>query len=223
MKTSPLLSRIALVAAMVVGFAALAAPRALAQSTPKTLDAVQDIAADGSVALTISMSFDAAAWKTWKAQVGDEPARLRAMMKHQFSAYALEDFKLEKNDLERTAKITMRSASGLELRRDGSFRIPVEKYFRLVNSSGREWFFSGNNPHAANSLNTVKLVLPANAREAQLVNAGTGEQGLIFRVEVPAGRSRTLVLAGGGVLAVGLALLAAAVLLKPKTAQAVSA
>lgn len=201
-------------------------PRAVvAQATPRTLDAVQEIAADGSVNFTIQMTFDAAAWRMWKAQVGDEPARLRAMMRHQFSAYVIDDFKLEKDDLNRSAKVVMRSAAGPELRKDGSFRIPVEKEFRLVNNTGREWFFSGNNPYAANSLNTIKLVLPDTARNASLVGAGGIDQALHYSIEAPGNPAGGLVIGGIVLLVIGLGLAGAGAFLgggrgKPAAAAA---
>lgn len=201
---------------LLVAALAFCAPgaRVIAQVTPKTLDAVQQIGPDGSVDFSIQMSFDAAPWKAWKSQVGDEPARLRAMMQYQFSAYSLSDFKLEKDDLNRTAKITMKSVAGPELRKDGSFRIPIEREFRLVNHSGREWFFSGNNPYAANSLNTVKLVLPPNLIDASLVSAGSADQAVIYTVNVPSGHSRGFMISGIVLLVIGVGLLVAAVLIK---------
>jgi len=170
---------------------------------PRTLDAVEEIAAEGSVAFSVRSTFDADAWATWKVQVGDQPARLRAMFQHQFAATVIEDFKLERDDLNRTASVSMRSPVGPILRRDGTFFLPMEKEFRLVNHTGREWFFSGNNPHAGNSLNTVKLVLPANVVEISLINPGTSEQGLVYSLAVAAGPSRILVWVGGVILVVG--------------------
>jgi len=169
---------------------------ACAQFLPKTTNIVQDVAPDGSISLAMEMTFDAAPWRVWKSQVGDEPSRLRAMMKHQFSAIVIDDFKLEKDDLNRTAKISMRSPAGPELRKDGRFRIPIEKEFRLVNNTGREWFFSGNNPYANNSLQTIRLTVPENATGVTLVGAGSPEQALIYALKVPAGKSRTFLILG---------------------------
>jgi len=177
------------------------------QATPRTLDAVEEVSPDGTTSLDIRMSFDAAPWSMWKAMVGDQPARLRASFQHQFAAYVLEDFKLEKDDMNRTAHISMRSPSGPEIRKDGSFLIPIEKEFRLVNNTGREWFFSGINPYAGNSLNTIKLILPANLEQASLVNAGTSEQALIYSLAVQSGPSRTCVLLGSVILGIGVVIL----------------
>lgn len=191
--------------------------QACAQFMPKTTNLVQDIASDGSVAVSMEMTFDAAPWRVWKSQVGDEPSRLRAMMKHQFSAIVIDDFKLEKDDLNRTAKVSMRSPAGPELRKDGRFRIPIEKEFRLVNNTGREWFFSGNNPYANNSLQTVRILLPVNATGVTLASPGGTDQGLIYALNVPAGSSRTFVILGSVLAVLGATAVAAGFFVKKPT------
>jgi hypothetical protein len=182
---------------------------AVAQIPAKTLDLIQEVNPDGSVNLTFQMAFDAYYWAFWRNQVGDDPARLRGMMRYQFAAYVIDDFKFEKDDLNRTAKVTMRSPAGPELRTDQGLQIPVESWCRLVNHTGREWFFSGNNPSAGNQQATVRIVLPANTTDAELVNAGTPDQALVFVLSVPAGKARLFVWSGAVVMLLGAALLGA--------------
>lgn len=186
-------------------------PCAHAQLTARTLEGIQDIQPDGSVNLTFQLAFDAKPWDLWKANVGSDPARLRAMMRYQFSAYVIDDFKFEKDDLNRTAKITMHSPAGPELRKDQRFQVAVDGWCRLISHSGREWFFSGNNPAAANNLTTIKLVLPPNAVEATVINAGTPEQALVYAVKAPGGLARILEVLGAAVAAAGLVVLIAGV------------
>lgn len=185
---------------------------ARAQSLPKTADIAEDVAPDGSVNMGFQMTFDAAPWRAWKSMIGDEPARLRAMMRHQFAAFTLEDFKLDRDDMNRVAKISMRSPSGPELRDDGSFQVPVDGYFRLVNNAGNVWYFSGNNPSAGYTLNNVKVTLPANAQNAYVANPNNPDQALVFALTPPPSSSRWYYLAGGAALILGLASLLAGVL-----------
>ena len=179
------------------------------QAVPKTADINEDVSPDGSVNLGFQMTFDAAPWRQWKTMVGDEPARLRAMMRHRFAAMTIENFKLERDDMNRVASMTMHSPVGPELRDDGTFQVPVDGYFRLVNNAGRVWYFSGNNPQAGNTLNNVKVTLPANAVNASLANPNSPDQALVFALTPPSSASRGYSLAGGGLLLLGLGLLAA--------------
>lgn len=94
----------------------------------------------------------------------------------------------------------------------------MEGWCRLINNTGRTWFFSGNNPFAGNSLNTMKIVLPENTIEASLVNAETPDQALVYVLSVPAGKSRLFVWSGAVVMLLGVVLLAAGMLSKGGTA-----
>ena len=179
------------------------------QAVPKTADITEDVSPDGSVNLGFQMTFDAAPWRQWKTMVGDEPARLRAMMRHRFAAMSIEGFKLERDDMNRVASMTMHSPVGPELRDDGTFQVPVDGYFRLVNNAGRVWYFSGNNPQAGYTLNNVKVTLPANAVNASLANPNSPDQALVFALTPPPSASQGYSLAGGGLLLIGLGLLLA--------------
>lgn len=183
-----------------------------AQVLPKTADIHEEIAPDGSVNMNFQMTFDAAPWRQWKAMVGDEPARLRAMMRHQFAVMTLENFKLERDDMNRVAKMSMHSQVGPEIRDDGSYQMPVDGYFRLVNGADRVWFFSGNNPSAGYTLNNVKVTLPPNVAKAYLENEGKADQALVFALTPTSSPSRWFYLAGGVVSLLGLVLLAVALL-----------
>ena len=182
------------------------------QAVPKTVDVAEDVSADGSVNVGFQMTFDAAPWRQWKTMVGDEPARLRAMMRHRFAAMTIENFKLDRDDLNRVANLTMRSPVGPQLRDDGTFQVPVDGYFRLVNNAGRVWYFSGNNPQAAYTLNNVKVTLPANAVNVSLTNPNNADQALVFALTPPPSASRGYAVAGGALLLFGLGLLAAGLL-----------
>lgn len=189
--------------------AVLVAPgaRLLAQVSPKTASAIEEVAPNGSATLTMTFTYDAAAWAQWRATTGDDPARTRAVLRYSFGAnYAFDDFKLERDDLNRTAKIMMHSAVLSELRRDGRYAVQVDEEFRLVNGSGRVWFFSGN---LANTISTIKIVLPPLADDVSLINPGDPNQALIYTLPAVHGLAHRLKIAGGGFLGLGLALLGA--------------
>jgi len=198
-------------------------PAARAQLPAKSLDLVQEIAPDGSVNLTFQLAFDALPWGIWKSQVGDDPARLRGMLRYQFAAFVIDDFKFEKDDLNRTAKVTIHSPAGPELRKDQHLEVSIEPWLRMINHTGREWFFSGNNPAAGNQQNTFKVILPANTIDVSLVNAGTPNQALVYALSLPAGKSRVFVWSGVIVLLLGAVLVVAGMLAKQTPAPAAAA
>ncbi len=184
-----------------------AAVAARAQMAAKSLDETVELAPDGSGTVTVACSFDAGPWTIWKANFGDDPARARASLRYNLGArVAFDDFKLERDDLNRTAKMSVHSSVAAELRPDGRYSCPIDKEFRLVNHVGSVWFFSGN---IANTLGTIKVVLPEAATEAVLVNVGSAEQALVYVLPSRPGSARKYLVAGCALLGLGLVLAAA--------------
>lgn len=202
MKTRPL--SVFLVAC---AFLASAVIVAHAQPAAKSLDETVELAADGSGTVTVSCAFDAGPWAVWKANFGDDPARARASLRYNLGArVAFDGFKLERDDLNRTATMTVHSAVAAELRPDGRFSCPIDKEFRLVNNVGRVWFFSGN---IAGTLSTIKVMLPEAANDASLVNVGSAEQALTYELPRPHGSAHKYFVGGLALLGLGLVLLGA--------------
>ena len=141
------------------------------------------------------------------------------MMRHRFAVMNFDDFKLERDDMNRVAKMSLHSAAGPELRDDGSFQVPVDGDFRLINNAGRVWYFSGNNPSAANTLNNVKVTLPANAVNAYVANPSSRDQALVYALTPAPSPSRWFYVAGAVVLALGLLMLLAGLLWRRRAVQ----
>ncbi|MFZ5496384.1 MAG: hypothetical protein ACOZE5_13755 [Verrucomicrobiota bacterium] len=192
---------------LAVALAVLAAVAAPAQPAAKSLDETVELAADGSGTVTVACAFDAGPWAVWKANFGDDPARARASIRYNLGArVAFDGFKLDRDDLNRTATMTVHSAVAAELRPDGRFSCPIDKEFRLVNHVGRVWFFSGN---IAGTLSTIKVVLPEAARDASLVDVGSSEQALTYELPRPRGSAHKYLVAGLALTGLGVVLLGA--------------
>lgn len=186
---------------------ALAPVAAHAQPAAKSLDETVELAANGSGTVTVACSFDAGPWAVWKANFGDDPARARASLRYNLGArVAFDGFKLERDDLNRTATMSVHSAVAAELRPDGRFSCPIDKEFRLVNNVDRVWFFSGN---IAGVLSTIKVVLPEAASDASLVNVGSAEQALTYELPRTHGSAHKYLVAGLALAAVGVVLMGA--------------
>jgi hypothetical protein len=193
---------------LVVGGGVLAALlTARAQMAAKSLDETVELARDGSGTVTVACAFDAGPWGMWKANFGDDPARARASIRYNLGArVAFDDFKLERDDLNRTAKMTVHSTVAAELRPDGRYSCPIDREFRLVNNAGRVWFFSGN---IAGTLSTIKVVLPETATDAALADVGSSEQALVYSLPRQHGSARKYLLAGFALFGLGTVLMGA--------------
>lgn len=201
MKPAPYRKVLILLAALLLA----AGTRLDGQVSPKTVTGEQLVAPNGSATVNMTFTYDAAAWAQWRATTGKDPARTRAAMRYNFGAeVAFDGFKMDCDDLNRTAKVMLHSAVASELRPDGGYALPVDKDLRLVNGAGQVWFFSGV---MANTLSTLKIVLPTQATDAALVNGGEASQAIVYTLPPVPGSARKYTVAGAILLALGLVLL----------------
>jgi hypothetical protein len=138
---------------------------------------------DGSMKVTFHLS--AMQWTIWKQQYGDRPDVLWRDMKQWFAKYALDKFSLQRNDVERTAVVDISAHAFTHVRQDGKRGIEIPKQFRLVSNSGREWIFDFTNqlsPYSPIVTQTNRIILPADARNASLDQAGTGSEQLVYEM-----------------------------------------
>jgi hypothetical protein len=170
---------------------------------------VLDKLGDGQVTITYHLS--ASQWTGWRQQYGDRPDMLWRDIKQQLANMALGDFDLKKDDIARSATLKISFRGGPRLRSDGTSEIGVPKDMKKISESGREWIFnavSQENSYAPIVNQTIRVTLPAEARNARLNQPGTEFQTLVY--EIPeAGRGHGLLFCGLGALIIGLVLGAA--------------
>ncbi len=186
---------------------------ALAPSTRAAADTIQqDIVMDmdrlGDGTLTITFRLSASQWTIWKQQYGDRPDVLWRDLQQQFSALALGEFSLEKNEVERivTAKIKVRG--GTKLRSDGAQEIDIPKDMKKISASDGEWIFTSINQEAVGApilTTTTHVRLPKEAMNVRLNQPGTAFQALVY--EIPGTSSgRAMLVAGITMVVLGLGL-----------------
>lgn len=167
---------------------------------------VLDKHGDGQV--TISYHLSASQWTLWRQQYGDRPDMLWRDLKQELANMALSDFDLKKDDVERSATVKISFRGGPRLRSDGASEIGVPKEMKKISDSGREWIFSAvsqENSYAPIINQTIRVTLPAEARNARLSQPSTAFQALVYEIPEPR-RGNGLLYAGLGALAIGLVL-----------------
>jgi len=188
------------------GFCAAIASVRAADTMQIAKSFVLDKLGDGQVTVTFHLS--ASQWTVWKQQYGDRPDVLWRDMKQELANMALGGFDLKKDDIERSATMKISFRGGPGLRSDGAREIEVPKDMKKISESGREWIFnavSQANSYAPIINQTIRVTLPAEARNARLNQPGTAFQALVY--EIPeAGRGKGMLYVGMGALVIGLAL-----------------
>lgn len=218
MKITSLLSyRIKLhpLAVMLAAIAALCSS-SLAQEQTRTTERIYQFNERGDANVEFDFGFDKASWDMWKSQYGDHPDVLLRYMKHDMAAAVIEDFALEKDDMNRKAVARFKARALANYRGNDQFEIAVPKSMKLVTGSGLEWVFmeseSETTPKGENRIVniTYRGKLPAKAHDAHLVN-GNDINRLAYALEVSPTKPKTMLYLGSLfiVAAIILAILAA--------------
>lgn len=75
----------------------------------------------GNAKIKISTTLSAQQWQTWNANFGNNPAALKREMERNMPAYFLEDFKLDKDDMNRTFSLSLSALGVCKIERSGKW------------------------------------------------------------------------------------------------------
>jgi hypothetical protein len=96
----------------------------------------------GDAKLEISFGFGAAQWQEWRESIGDHPDILLRNLRYTLASGVIEDFKLEKDDVNRKAICRLKVRALARYRSNGEFVIEIPKDWKMVTGSGRDWVFT---------------------------------------------------------------------------------
>lgn len=195
---------------MVAWVAALLANAATAmQQEMPVIEQDIEVAIDGLGNADISATFTlpAAQWRLWNQTYGQNGYLLKRDFEHQFSAVVLHDFKLERDEMNRTATFRMKGEASAEYRGNGVWEAELEKGARGTKLSDTVWQFAKSTGEGGAILQqNFRVKLPEGARGAEQVDGELGIPVLRYTLRPP-NRTPWLLAAGGALGIAGLALL----------------
>jgi hypothetical protein len=160
----------------------------------------------GDARLEISFGFGAAQWQQWRELYGDHPDILLRDLRYQLASGVIEDFKLDKDDINRKAVCKLKVRALARYRNGGQFVIDIPKDLKMVTGSGTEWVFTKSSMSGNAILNeTQRAKLPAGAQNARLSEGGDYNE-LSYSVNLNPPRPKAKLAVGILLLVVGVAL-----------------
>jgi hypothetical protein len=109
---------------IMLGFCAYAL---MAQQEPLKQKLEMRIDSIGNARIKVSMTMNAGQWQTWLQSVGNNPALLKRNMERTLPGFFLDDFQLEKNDMERSFEFSMKAYGACEVNRRGKWIVNTEQ------------------------------------------------------------------------------------------------
>jgi hypothetical protein len=191
----------------VIAFAAPSWPaQAQEDMRTRTIETTYTIDERGDAVVEEKTQMGAADWMQWREQYGDHPDLVLRNLRYQMAGAVLEDYSLEKDDVQRRYVAKVKARALARYRSKGDFSIDVPKDFNLVTGSGTDWFFTASAPTNGVLVSaTIKAKLPSKATNASFSPAGDINL-LTYSIDVTPLKPKGWLIGGIALLSLGVVL-----------------
>jgi hypothetical protein len=158
-----------------------------AQFDAEQLDMAIKIGPTGELNANYVLTFSANKWRLWKNSIGSDADRVRVSVKYLGSAQAqIDDFKYERDDLNRIAKLNIHSKVGA-IYREGRYFFDIDEGYKHIDTNGATWYFSGKTGVVPG---TYKVTLPASASDVKLVDVENNQKAISYIIPQSVGSAQ---------------------------------
>jgi len=148
-----------------------------AQFVANQMDVAVKIEPTGEARANYVLTFDAEAWRSWKNSLGSDADRVRANVRYIGGAHTqLDDFKYERDDLNRAAKMMIHSKVAA-LYHDGRYYFDIDEGYKHIDTNGNTWYFSGKTGIVPG---TFKITIPVSATDAKLSDGDNNQKVISY-------------------------------------------
>ena len=153
-----------------------------AQQAQQKIDMAID--ALGNAKLNISMTMNASQWQTWNANYGNNPASLKRDMERAMPAYFLDDFKLEKDDMNRSFNLSLNAYGVCEIDKRGRWIVDTDqKNAQLTELTKHKYMLVSSPPEFGGTIQqTYTIEFPKEAKDIKTDTDAFGKS--IFKFEM---------------------------------------
>ncbi|WP_282040773.1 hypothetical protein [Winogradskyella flava] len=154
----------------------------------------------GNAKLNISMTMNAQEWQTWNANYGNNPSALKRDMERAMPAYFLDDFKLEKDDMNRSFSLRLNAYGACEINKRGKWLVDTDqKNAQLTELTENKYMLVSSPPEFGGNLQQTFIIeLPEDAKNIKTDKDAFGKSVFEFDMDAPSPRFN--ILRWGGIL-----------------------
>ena len=158
---------------------------ALSQVTDQQID--MRIDSIGDAHLKVSMEMNAQQWEGWVQSYGNNPAALKREMERALPSYFLDDFKFEKDDMNRSFELTFKAYGACDVDRKGRWTMNTETKDAKVTELTERKFMMVESPQefGGSIRQTTTITLPQQAENVKIDTDAFGKTVLVFEMDEP--------------------------------------
>ncbi len=146
----------------------------------------------GDANVTVSMTMNASQWQIWLETMGNNPALLKRGIERELPGYFLEDFKLEKNEMERSFSLSLKASGVTRVDKKGRWIVETEQKSPDITELSSHKFMMVHSDLTSGLQQTQIIEFPSSAENIKIDKDSFGQTRFIFEMSPS--------LAGGGLL-----------------------
>lgn len=141
----------------------------------------------GNAKLNISMTMNAQEWQIWNANYGNNPSALKRDIERGMPAYFLDDFKLEKDDMNRSFNLSLNAYGACDINKRGKWIVDTEqKNAQLTELAENKYMLVSSPPEYGGSLQQTFIIeLPKEAKNIKTDKNAFGKSVFEFDMDAP--------------------------------------
>lgn len=159
----------------------------------------------GNAKLTLSMTLTAQQWQTWNSTLGNNPAALKREVERSMPAYFLEDFKLEKDDMNRSFTLSLTALGVCKIDKRGKWSFETgQKNANVTELTDHKFMLVSSPPELGGAIQqTYTVEFPDEAKKVKLDKDSFGESVFQFEMNGPTSSSGLMKWSGIFLIIVG--------------------
>src|SRR5690606_27949110 len=159
----------------------------------------------GNAKLTLSMTLTAQQWQTWNSTLGNNPAALKREVERSMPAYFLEDFKLEKDDMNRSFTLSLTALGVCKIDKRGKWSFETgQKNANVTELTDHKFMLVSSPAELGGAIQqTYTVEFPNEAKKVKLDKDSFGESFFQFEMNGPTSNSGLMKWSGIFLIIVG--------------------
>ncbi|MEM5564061.1 hypothetical protein WNY78_03045 [Psychroserpens sp. AS72] len=159
----------------------------------------------GNATLNISSTMNASQWQQWNGTYGSNPSALKRDMERSMPAFIVDDFKLEKDDMNRSFNLSLKAFGVCKIDKRGRWIMDTDKKeVQLTELSDRKYMIVASPPEFGGNLQQTTIIeFPETANNIKVDKDSFGKTIFEFKMDNPSSSFNLLRWSGLALMIVG--------------------
>lgn len=161
----------------------------IAQQTQQKIE--MKIDSIGNAKITVSMTMNAQEWQNWTSSLGNNPAALKREIERSMPAYFLDDFKLDKDDMNRSFSLSLNAYGVCKIDKRGKWSLETDqKNANVTELTDHKYMLVSSPPELGGMIQQTFLVeFPEAAKDIKVDKDAFSESVFEFKMDGPSSSS----------------------------------